>query len=50
LREHPLKSQPRQACYDEVWENDEGKDTLKFCHRIKRIYRHPLQKAKRKAG
>jgi len=44
LEERPLKREPRDARYDEVWQNDEGKDTLKFTHRIKRIYRHPLQK------
>ena len=46
LKEHPLKREPQEAIYEEVWENDEGKDELKFCHRIKRIYRHSLQKAK----
>lgn len=44
LEERKLKSQPRTARYDEVWENDEGKDTLQFCNRIKRKYRHPLEK------
>lgn len=44
LEERPLKRQPRKAQYDEVWQNDEGKDTVKFCHRIKRLYRHPLEK------
>ena len=44
LEERPLKREPQAAAYDEVWENDEGKDELKFCHRIKRLYRHPLQK------
>ncbi|MCL5099072.1 MAG: hypothetical protein M1608_16360 [Candidatus Omnitrophica bacterium] len=44
LEERPLKKQPREACYDEVWRNDEGKDLLQYCTRIKRIYRHPLEK------
>ena len=40
LSETPLKKEPTKAIYDEVWENDEGKDCVKFCHRIKRLYRH----------
>ncbi len=44
LSERPLKGEPRKPEYDEVWQNDEGKDLLKYCNRIKRIYRHPLQK------
>ncbi len=50
LAERPLKRQPRDPAYDEVWQNDEGKDTVKFCHRIKRLYRHPLEKARAKAS
>ncbi len=44
LEERSLKEEPGEAIYDEVWENDEGKDLLKFCTRIKRIYRHRLEK------
>ncbi len=44
LKEKPLRSQPREARYDEVWENDEGKESMAACHRFKRKYRHPLQK------
>jgi hypothetical protein len=46
LAERPLKSKPRKASYDEVWQNDEGKDCVKFCHRIKRLYRHALEKSR----
>jgi hypothetical protein len=50
LKEHPLRSQPRQPRYDEVWENDEGKTVWATCHRFKRKYRHALEKpAKRRA-
>jgi hypothetical protein len=44
LKETPLKRVPRAAIYEEVWENDEGKTELSSCTRIKRKYRHPLQK------
>jgi hypothetical protein len=44
FKERPLKTQPRQVRYDEVWENDEGKQSLSSCTRFKRKYRHPLEK------
>jgi len=44
IKEAPIKSQPRKAIYDEVWENDEGKTSLDSCTRIKRKYRHALEK------
>ena len=46
LKERPLRSQPRKPAYDEVWENDEGKTALASCNRIKRKYRHSLEKRK----
>jgi hypothetical protein len=46
LKERALRSQPRKPAYDEVWENDEGKRTLASCNRIKRKYRHSLEKRK----
>ncbi len=46
LKERALRSQPRKPTYDEVWENDEGKNTLASCNRIKRKYRHSLEKKK----
>lgn len=47
LKERLLRSQPREARFDEVWENDEGKPDMSTCHRFKRKYRHPLEKPKR---
>ena len=43
-KERPLRAQPRKALYDEVWENDEGKTSLSSCTRMKRKYRHALEK------
>ncbi len=45
-KERPLRSQPRKAVYDEVWESDEGKLVLSSAYRMKRKYGHPLQKPK----
>ncbi len=47
LSEKKLRAEPKEARFDEVWENDEGKKTLDDCNRIKRIYRHRLEKKKR---
>jgi hypothetical protein len=44
LRERSLRSEPRTAHYDEVWENDEGKTAFASCNRFKRRYRHRLEK------
>ena len=44
LKEHPLRSQPRAPRYHEVWESDEGKLSLSSSYRMKRRYRHPLEK------
>ena len=46
LREHPLRREPKEPIYDEVWENDEGKPNMSTCHRFKRKYRHRLEKPK----
>ena len=46
LAERPLKSKPRKALFDEVWENDDGKTEMSSCNRFKRKYRHALEKAK----
>ncbi len=46
LRERALRAQPKGSRYDEVWENDEGKTALSSCFRLKRKYRHALQKRK----
>ena len=44
LKEHSLRSTPRQPRYHEVWESDEGKMSLASSYRMKRRYRHPLEK------
>jgi hypothetical protein len=44
LKERPLRSQPREPRFHEVWENDEGKTSMSSCTRFKRKYRHPLEK------
>ena len=36
LKERPLRSQPREPRYHEVWENDEGRSEFASCHRFKR--------------
>ena len=43
LKEHPLRSQPREPRYAEVWENDDGKTDFASCHSFKRKYRHALE-------
>ena len=45
-KERPLRSQPRKAIYDEVWESDQGKIDLSSAFRMKRKYGHALQKPK----
>jgi hypothetical protein len=44
LKQHLLRSAPRQARFDEVWVNDDGKRSIDDCTRFKRIYRHRLEK------
>jgi hypothetical protein len=44
LKERPLRSEPKESRFDEVWENDEGKPDMSTCHRFKRKYGHRLQK------
>ncbi len=46
LKEHPLKAEPREPVYDEVWENDEGKADMASCNRFRRKYPHKLEKPK----
>jgi hypothetical protein len=43
-QQRPLRSPPREARFDEVWENDEGKTEFASCFRFKRRYGHKLQK------
>jgi hypothetical protein len=44
LAERPLSREPREPRFDEVWENDEGRQSLSSANRIKRKYRHKLEK------
>lgn len=44
LKETKLKAEPKEPTYDEVWENDEGKNNFGSCHSFKRKYGHKLQK------
>jgi len=46
LKERPLRAEPKQPSYDEVWENDEGKPDMSTCHRFKLKYRHKLERKK----
>ena len=46
LKEKPLRSEPRNPLFDEVWENDEGKTDMASCNRFSRKYRHRLEKPK----
>ncbi len=46
LKEHPLRREPQDARYDEVWENDDGKSNMSTCYSFKRRYRHRLEKPK----
>ncbi len=46
LKQRPLRSQPREPRYHEVWENDDGKTDFDSCHRFKRKYGHALEKRK----
>ena len=47
LKELPLRTQPREPVFDEVWQNDEGRTEFASCHKFKRLYGHKLQKAKK---
>jgi hypothetical protein len=44
LKEQVLKRVPREAKYEEVWENNEGKTELASCMRMSKKYTHPLIK------
>jgi hypothetical protein len=44
LKEIKLRSAPKEARFDEVWENDEGRTEFASCFRFKRLYAHKLQK------
>lgn len=44
LSETPLKKRPAKAVYDEVWENNDARQSLDSCKSVKRHYKHPLIK------
>jgi hypothetical protein len=44
LEEKKLRAAPRKPVYDEVWQNDDARQSLDSCTRMKRHYRHPLLK------
>ena len=46
VKEKTLRSKPKDARFDEVWVNHEGKRSLDDCVRFKRVYRHALEKRK----
>lgn len=45
-KEVTLKKTPTEKIYDEVWENDQGKNEFAACHKFSRKYSHKLQKPK----
>ncbi len=46
LKERKLRGKPAKAIYDEVWENDQGKNEFAACHKFSRKYGHKLQRPK----
>jgi hypothetical protein len=44
LEEKPLRRRPARAVYDEVWENNDARQSLDSCRSVKRHYRHALLK------
>ena len=44
FKQRPLRRQPSQPQYHEVWENDEGRSDFASCHNFRRKYSHKLQK------
>ena len=49
-RQRPLRSQPQEPRFHEVWENDEGRTEFASCFRFKRKYTHKLQKPKTRSS
>jgi hypothetical protein len=45
VKETRLRALPRNAAYDEVWENNDGKNSLDSCTRMKKHYKHKLLRA-----
>ena len=46
LKERLLRRQPAKASYDEIWTNDEGRQSIDDCTRMVRVYKHPLLRRK----
>ena len=46
VKESRCKRRPAKAIYQEVWENNDGKDSIDSCTRMSKHYRHPLLAAK----
>ena len=44
LEEKALRGRPTKPVYDEVWENNDARQSLDSCRSVKRHYRHPLLK------
>lgn len=44
LEEKPLRRRPGEPVYDEVWENNDARQSLDSCRSVKRHYRHALLK------
>ncbi len=44
LEEKPLRQSPKKPVYDEVWENNDARQSLDSCRSVKRHYRHKLLK------
>lgn len=46
LKERRLPRRPARPVFDEVWENDDARQSLDSCKSVKRHYKHPLLKPK----
>jgi hypothetical protein len=47
LKERRLPRRPSRPVFDEVWENDDARQSLDSCKSVKRHYKHPLLKPKK---
>lgn len=47
LKERRLPRRPSRPIFDEVWENDDARQSLDSCKSVKRHYKHPLLKPKK---
>lgn len=44
LKERRLARRPVKPVFDEVWENNDARQSLDSCRSVKRHYKHPLIK------